>query len=153
TSFLPAPAKSSTAHDTLGPHTAKWDYRSANGELLACVYRYDTPDGKQYRPWDVRGRAMRMPEPRPLYNLPALHPTDTVVLVEGEKCVDALMQVGIVATTAMGGAATALEKTDWSPLAGKTVIVWPDNDEAGARYAKALIPKLLSIGAKVERIS
>jgi len=153
TSFLPAPAKSSTAHDTLGPHTAKWDYRSANGELLACVYRYDTPDGKQYRPWDVRGRAMRMPEPRPLYNLPALHPTDTVVLVEGEKCVDALMQVGIVATTAMGGAATALEKTDWSPLAGKTVIVWPDNDEAGARYAKAVIPKLLSIGAKVERIS
>lgn len=76
-----------------------------------------------------------------------------MVLVEGEKCVDALMQVGIVATTAMGGAATALEKTDWSPLAGKTVIVWPDNDEAGARYAKALIPKLLSIGAKVERIS
>lgn len=153
TSFIPAPSKSSATHDTLGPHTAKWDYRSADGELLACVYRYDTPDGKQYRPWDVRGRAMRMPEPRPLYNLPALHPTDTVVLVEGEKCADALVSVGIVATTAMGGAATALDKTDWSPLAGKRVIVWPDNDEAGARYAKAVIPKLLSIGAKVERIS
>ncbi|WP_448506105.1 AAA family ATPase [Immundisolibacter sp.] len=151
-SFIPAPAKSSAAHDTLGPHTAKWDYRSANGELLACVYRYDTPEGKQYRPWDVRARAMRMPEPRPLYNLSAIATADAVVLVEGEKCADALMQRGIVATTAMGGAATALDKTDWSPLAGKTVIVWPDHDEAGARYANAVIPKLQSIGARVRRI-
>jgi hypothetical protein len=62
------------------------------------------------------------------------------------------MQLGIVATTAMGGAATSLAKTDWSPLAGKTVIVWPDNDEAGAKYANAVIPKLLGVGARVRRI-
>jgi len=153
TSFIPAPAKSLAAHDTLGPHTAKWDYRSADGELLACVYRYDTPEGKQYRPWDVASRAMRMPDPRPLYNLPAVASANTVVLVEGEKCADVLMQVGIVATTAMGDAATTLNKTDWSPLAGKTVIVWPDHDEAGARYANAVIPKLLGVGAKVRCIS
>ena len=35
TSFIPAPAKSSAAHDTLGPHTAKWDYHSTDGKLLA----------------------------------------------------------------------------------------------------------------------
>jgi len=151
-SFIPAPAKSSAAHDTLGPHTAKWDYRGTDGELLACVYRYDTPEGKQYRPWDVTTRQTRMPDPRPLYNLPAVAKADTVVLVEGEKCADALMHIGIVATTAMGGAATAITKTDWSPLAGKTVIVWPDHDEAGARYANAVIPKLLGIGARVRRI-
>src|SRR5690606_41114513 len=87
------------------------------------------------------------------YHLPAVAKADTVVLVEGEKCADALMQLGIVATTAMGGAATALAKTDWSPLAGKTVIVWPDNDDAGARYANAVIPTLLGIGARVRRIS
>jgi 5S rRNA maturation endonuclease (ribonuclease M5) len=153
TSIIPAPAKPSAAHDTLGPHTAKWDYHSADGELLACVYRYDTPAGKQYRPWDVASRQTRMPDPRPLYHLPAVAKADTVVLVEGEKCADALMQLGIVATTAMGGAATALAKTDWSPLAGKTVIVWPDHDEAGAKYVNAVIPKLLNIGAKVRRIS
>jgi hypothetical protein len=44
-SFIPVQVKSSAAHDTLGPHTAKWDFRSADGELLACVYRYDTPEG------------------------------------------------------------------------------------------------------------
>ena len=43
----------SRAYDDLGPHTGKWDYLAADGSLLACVYRHDTPSGKQYRPWDV----------------------------------------------------------------------------------------------------
>ncbi|WP_234305464.1 AAA family ATPase [Diaphorobacter sp. J5-51] len=152
--MVSAPAvHTSRAYDDLGPHTGKWDYLAADGSLLACVYRHDTPTGKQYRPWDVRARAMRMPEPRPLYNLPAIATADAVVLVEGEKCADALMQLGIAATTGMGGAATAIDKTDWMPLAGKTVAVWPDHDEAGARYAAAVIQKLASIGATVRRVS
>ncbi|GAB4531661.1 MAG: hypothetical protein Tsb0024_00170 [Ruegeria sp.] len=152
--FASAPVlHTSRAYDDLGPHTGKWDYLAADGSLLACVYRHDTPSGKQYRPWDVRARAMRMPEPRPLYNLPAIAAADAVVLVEGEKCADALMQLGIVATTAMGGAATAIDKTDWTPLAGKTVAVWPDHDEAGARYTDAVIQKLLRIGATARRVS
>ena len=152
--IAPAPAvRSAAAYDDLGPHTGKWDYVGTDGQLLACVYRYDTPTGKQYRPWDARARAMRMPEPRPLYNLPAVAASEAVVLVEGEKCADALMQLGIVATTAMGGAAAAIDKTDWAPLAGKTVAVWPDHDEAGARYADAVIPKLIHTGAKVRRVS
>ncbi|GAB4477672.1 MAG: hypothetical protein OHK0018_08570 [Erythrobacter tepidarius] len=142
----------SRAYDDLGPHTGKWDYLAVDGSLLARVYRHDTPNGKQYRPWDVRARAMRMPEPRALYKLPAIATADAVVLFEGAKCVDALMQRGIVATTAMGGAATAIDKTDWTPLAGKTVAVWPDHDEAGARYAAAAIQKLTSIGASVRRV-
>ena len=149
-----APAlHTSRAYDDLGPHTGKWDYLAADGSLLACVYRHDTPTGKQYRPWDVRARAMRMPEPRPLYNLPAIAASNDVVLVEGEKCADALMHLGITATTAMGGAATAIEKTDWTPLADKTVVVWPDHDEAGSRYADAVIARLRQIGAKVRRVA
>lgn len=139
--------------DDLGPATAKWNYHDANGKLLACVYRYDPPGGKQYRPWDVASRSMRMPEPRPLYNLPAIVASNDVVLVEGEKYADALTHLGITATTAMGGAATAIEKTDWMPLAGKTVVVWPDHDEAGSRYAEAVIPRLRQIGAKVRRVT
>ncbi|MFZ5534132.1 MAG: AAA family ATPase [Pseudomonadota bacterium] len=152
--IAPTPVvRTAVAHDDLGPHTGKWDYLGADGQLLACVYRYDTPTGKQHRPWDARAHAMRMPEPRPLYNLPAIAASDAVVLVEGEKCADALMQLGIVATTAMGGAATAIDKTDWTPLVGKTVAVWPDHDDAGARYTDAVIPKLIHIGAKVRRVS
>jgi DNA primase len=46
----------------------------------------------------------------------------------------------------MGGASTTIGKSDWTPLAGKTVAVWPDHDEAGARYADAVIPKLGKTG-------
>ncbi|WP_375695573.1 hypothetical protein, partial [Bartonella sp. AC66GZZY] len=39
--------------DELGPHTAKWDYLDGDGKLIACFYRYDTADGKEFRSWDV----------------------------------------------------------------------------------------------------
>lgn len=148
-----ASQRSSVALDDLGPATARWNYLSADGQLLACVYRYDPPSGKQYRPWDAQARATRMPAVRPLYNLPEIASAEALVLVEGEKCADALMQLGIVATTAMGGAAAAIDKTDWSPLAGKTVAVWPDHDEAGAKYAEAIIPKLQAMGVNVRRVT
>ena len=45
--------------DELGPYTAKWDYVGLDGELIACVYRYDPPTGKEFRPWDVRARMWR----------------------------------------------------------------------------------------------
>ena len=123
--------------DELGPYTAKWDYVSADGELIACVYRYEPPSGKEYRPWDVRARMWRAPDPRPLYNLPALVQARQIVLVEGEKCAEALIKAGFTATTAMNGAKAPVEKTDWRPLAGKSVLIWPDRDAPGWDYAEA----------------
>ncbi|RMG34777.1 MAG: hypothetical protein D6720_08520, partial [Gammaproteobacteria bacterium] len=122
--------------DDLGPWTAKWDYRDADGQLIACVYRFDPPAGKEYRPWDVRARLWRAPNPRPLYNLPAVTRAREVVLVEGEKAADALVREGIVATTAMNGARAPVDKTDWSPLAAKDVLIWPDRDPPGWDYAE-----------------
>jgi DNA primase len=121
--------------DDLGPATARWDYLDVTGNLIACVYRYDTPDGKEFRPWDVKARRHKAPDPRPLYNQPGIVTSSQVVLVEGEKCADALMAMGICATTAMNGANAPTQKTDWSPLAGKHILIWPDNDEAGKAYA------------------
>jgi putative DNA primase/helicase len=42
-----------------------------------------------------------------------------------------------------------IDKTDWSPLAGKTVIIWPDNDAPGFEYAKAVSARLTSLGCTV----
>ena len=53
----------------------------------------------------------------------------------------------------MQGARAPIEKTDWSPLAGKTVIIWPDNDEPGLIYAKNVSIKLASIGCMVKLVS
>jgi hypothetical protein len=42
----------------------------------------------------------------------------------------------VLATTS--GAADSAGKTDWRALAGRSVTLWPDNDEAGRRYADAV---------------
>ena len=123
--------------DDLGKATAKWDYVDAAGKLIAIVYRYDPPgQKKEFRPWDVKRKKAAPPNPRPLYNQNAMLNSDQVVLVEGEKCAKALIDAGICATTAMFGANAPVDKTDWSPLAGKAVIIWPDKDKPGWSYAE-----------------
>ena len=102
---VPRSKKQSAPVDELGPATAKWDYLDANGKLLAVVYRYDPPGGKkQFRPWDAKRHKMAPPDPRPLYNQPGMVSAAQVVLVEGEKCAQALIDAGVNATTAMHGA-------------------------------------------------
>ncbi|WP_247417814.1 hypothetical protein, partial [Ralstonia pseudosolanacearum] len=134
--------------DDLGPETAKWDYLDTAGRLIGVVYRYDPPGrGKEFRPWDAKRRRMAPPDPRPLYNQPGLASATQVVLVEGEKCAQALIDAGIVATTAMHGANAPVEKTDWSPLAGKAVLIWPDRDKPGWEYAANAAQAILSAGA------
>ncbi|MBS4038055.1 MAG: hypothetical protein KGZ46_07910 [Hydrogenophaga sp.] len=135
--------------DELGPATAKWDYLDAAGHLIAVVYRYDPPgQKKQFRPWDAKRRKMAPPDPRPLYNQPGMSSTAQVVLVEGEKCAQTLIDAGIVATTAMHGANAPVDKTDWSPLSGKAVLIWPDRDKPGWEYATQAAQAILSAGAK-----
>ena len=134
--------------DELGPATAKWDYQDASGKLIAVVYRYDPEPGrKEFRPWDVRRRKMAPPDPRPLYNQPALLKADQVILVEGEKCAQALIDMGVCATTAMHGANAPVDKTDWSPLTGKHVLIWPDRDKPGWQYADHASQAILKAGA------
>ncbi|CAM5220324.1 hypothetical protein CDEF62S_00623 [Castellaniella defragrans] len=134
--------------DDLGPVTAKWDYQDAQGRLIAVVYRYDPPGcRKEFRPWDAIRRKMAAPEPRPLYNQPEMLAAEEVILVEGEKCAQALIDVNFVATTAMNGAKAPVEKTDWAPLAGKAVILWPDRDKPGWEYATTAAQAALAAGA------
>ena len=146
---VPKARKQNVPVDELGPATAKWDYLDAAGHLLAVVYRYDPPgQKKQFRPWDAKRRKMAPPDPRPLYNQPGIASAAQVVLVEGEKCAQALIDMGIVATTAMHGANAPTDKTDWSALSGKAVLIWPDRDKPGWEYATQAAQALLSAGAK-----
>ncbi len=69
--------------DDLGKPTAKWDYFDKNNKLIACVYRYDTEDGKEFRVWDVKNRKAKSPDPRPLYNIPEIISARKIVIVEG----------------------------------------------------------------------
>ena len=137
--------------DELGPYTGKWDYLDKDGSLLVCIYRYDPPgQKKQFRPLDVKTRKWQAPiDNRPLYNLPGIMSASDVVFVEGEKTAQALIDVGITATTSMHGSNGPVNKTDWSPLAGKRVLLWPDKDKAGWSYAEAVSMAARTAGAIV----
>jgi putative DNA primase/helicase len=70
------------------------------------------------------------------YASPTARPDTHVLVVEGEKAADAAKAIfpDMVAVTSQGGS-KASDKSDWSPMRGRNVIVWPDKDQAGADYA------------------
>jgi len=126
-----------------GPHAATWAYHDAEGEVVGMIVRWDTADDKDIRPvsrtaqgWVIAGMA----EPRPLYRLPELlgRPDERVYVCEGEKAADAAATIDLLATTSAHGSKSA-KKTDWTPLAGRRVVILPDNDAAGRRYAKEVV--------------
>ena len=123
---------------------AKYVYRDKAGRKVCEVNRWALSNGK--KTFAVPGG---MPSPRPLYGLDRWHASEAVVIVEGEKCVDALASVGIDATSLMGGANTSVEKTDLTPLAGKTVVLWPDADDPGRKLMAGLEGPLRAIGCTV----
>jgi len=121
--------------------SARWAYHDAASEPVGVIVRWDQPDGKDIRPvarngdgWKIGG----MPEPRPLYRLPDLASAKRVYVAEGEPCAEAARSLGLVATTSPHGSKSA-DKADWSPLAGKEVVILPDNDPPGRAYADAVV--------------
>ena len=127
-------------HPKAGTPTAQYIYRDENGKAVLVANRFDKPDGKFFLPYDPQAEAWKAPEHRPLYRLDELvtaNDNRPVILTEGEKCADALSALGYVSTTTFGGANGA-HKTDLSALKGRNVILWPDKDEPGAKYANGL---------------
>lgn len=133
---------------TLGEPSALWTYRDADGSPVGIVARWQQGDRKEYRPaWLIDGAwQLTYPKRRPLYALPQVvgDAGPRVYVAEGEKAADALNALGLVATTSPGGAKAA-ERADWSPLAGREVVILPDADEAGRTYAEQVRSKLATL--------
>lgn len=128
---------------------AEWDYFTGDGQYIGSVQRYEDSNAKKtIRPFNkITGQYKAHPEPRPLYNQPGISKSDTVVICEGEKCAQTLIDSGVCATTAMMGATAPTDKTDWSPLINKKVLIWPDNDDVGKKYAINCAEAALLAGA------
>ncbi|TVQ32987.1 MAG: DUF3987 domain-containing protein [Phycisphaeraceae bacterium] len=139
-----------------GVPSSKWIYLAAQGEPAGIVLRWDKDAGaKDILPLSRIGDAWAltaMPTPRPLYNLAAIADDERVYVCEGEKAADAAIVCGMVATTSAGGACGAA-KSDWSPLAGKDVVILPDNDESGENYADNVVDLVLGAGARSVRVA
>ena len=87
-----------------------------------------------------------------MFNLPDLvsKPKAPVVICEGEKAAEAAAPIfpSSIATTSSGGAGAAA-KTDWTPLAGRSILIWPDHDAAGEKYAREVAAILAALDCSV----
>ena len=128
-----------TAEGGLAGYIVRWDppqaeERPCRKEIIPYVYVQDQQGNQK---WKGKGFAT----PRPLYNLCEIlsRPQDIVLIGEGESVAEAGKRLfpDFVSTTSMQGS-QAPGKTDWSPLKGRDVIISPDFDAAGQRYAAAV---------------
>ncbi|MCK5563662.1 MAG: hypothetical protein KAJ07_00310 [Planctomycetes bacterium] len=90
------------------------------------------------------------PEPRPLYGLERLdqNPDAPVLIVEGEKCVDAAHRLlPTYNVLSWPGGTKAFSKADWGPLRDKKVLIWPDADEPGVDTMALVASKMLDVSA------
>ena len=129
--------------------TATYNYHKEDGSLGFTVERYDRDGTKSFsilnakrerkKPRLANSLVYRYPEV-----LAAAQRGDPVFIVEGEKCVDRIINIGFVATCCAGGSGA------WSPThaatlpEGVAVILIPDADASGLNYA-------MSVGCSMRR--
>lgn len=128
----------------LGTPAQVWHYHNSTGEIVAAAIRFNQADGgKEFRPvsrdgsdWILKAPASPRPLHR-LHELASLPPEARVYVCEGEKAADAACELGLPATTSFGGSQAA-NLSDWTPLAGRDVVILPDHDAAGKKYGDAV---------------
>ncbi len=130
-----------------------YDYVDAAGRLLFQKVRYEPKGFSLRRPdgndgWIYNRQGVHAV----LYRLPAVQRAisegATVYVVEGEKDVETLESLGLVATCNADGAAKEGQSPKWGKreaqqLLGATcVVVIPDNDDAGVAHGQAIVRSL-----------
>jgi len=157
---VPADAPKPTfRHYKHGQPVETWAYRDAHGNVLFHTARFElSPTEKEVLPhtlWRNSSGGLvwkwkATPAPRPLYGLDRLasRPEAPVLVTEGEKCADAATRCfpEMVVVTSQGGHAAA-KQSEWEPLRGRPVTVWPDADVPGERYAHDVARLAQSAGA------
>lgn len=123
---------------------AQYDY--GNGYVIE---RRRTDTGKTVRPV----RAGITPDVRPLWTPPGsktIAESPVVMLCEGEKTADALVRLGAPCAATWPGGTNGVDKADYGPLQGRTVVIVPDNDEPGQKALAVLTGLLEPIAASVK---
>ena len=147
---------------------AQWCYRNPAGAQLFWVQRLCLGQGGRkaflqrvwleggwHRPSRRDAFSCEWPAPRPLYGLPALgqRPEATVLVVEGEATAEAaalLFPELVVISWANG--TNAIAKTDWHPLAERSVTLWPDADAPGRKAMARLAALLAELGCQLQLV-
>ena len=123
-------------------NTITYEYRTEDGSLAYRKQRYEFSDGsKSFGFFQPNGEKGRGGQSYP-YNLTDVLNAETVYFCEGEKCVEAIKKAGRVATSLDAGANSKWQNEYNAYFEGKNVIILPDNDEPGLKYAFSIKKEL-----------
>ncbi|MBX5020445.1 CHC2 zinc finger domain-containing protein [Rhizobium lentis] len=132
-------------------------YRRLDGSLFGYVLRHELSDGGKETPMvmfvclpDGTETWCRFPfpKPRPLYGVESIGDRQ-VLVVEGEKCRDKLRRTSGRTVASWAGGTQGVKHADWTPLASRDVIIWPDFDGPGLAAALEIAAILAGLGARV----
>ena len=142
--------------------TGEWQYVDEHGSVLFVKQRFKTSDtkGKTYKllrvmPDNTRQASMQGARVIP-YRLSdvleAKLQSKPVFLCEGEKAADALASIGVFTSTSHTGAGSwpAANSTWFTDL---NIVLVPDNDQPGYRYASLVASALLPIAKSVRLLA
>jgi AAA domain-containing protein/Toprim domain-containing protein len=127
-----------------------YDYTDEAGQILFQAVRYEPKDFRQRRP-DGSGWIFNLDGVRRVpYRLPelieAVANERSVFIVEGEKDVDALWELGIPATSNPAGAGKWRDEYSQHFCGAEKVYVIPDNDKPGREHAQQVVESLTRAG-------
>ena len=155
TRWTPAPARPTPPRDPNAPKPtiAKvYQYHDAlGGDVFQVVrlipksfrQRHIGPDGKWI--WNMDG------VDRVLYRLPQVLKAQVVAICEGEKDADTAVALGLCGTTNVGGGGKWLDGYT-ETLAGKDVLIFPDNDTAGEKHKEKVFESVATVAKSVKVI-
>ena len=133
-----------------------YTYTDADGAPLYFVDRYEQTgaDGKRDKTFVQRSQTAENLNgvKRVLYNLPAVVKSDRVFIVEGEKDVETMRRLNLVATTNSGGG-KYWEADFNAAFKNKEVVIIPDNDEVGHAHAASLLAQIKPLAKSVKVVN
>ena len=160
-SFKAPPSEEKRAVKSL---TAEYVYTDSNEEPKYKVQRFEWEDNgerkKEMLPMRLQGKkwiAGYKEVERFLYRLPevkkAISEGQTVFFVEGEKCVEIVRNLGYIATTISGGSNAWVKPHTLNyikELFGVNLVIMPDNDTAGKRFAELVASDLAPVAGTIK---
>jgi len=132
-------------------------YMNMNRDKIAVKTIYKKPDGSKTARWEryegntlvknLNGLQM------PLYHVYKLTDnTKPVFIVEGEKDVETMENLGYIATTSPNGAGSKWKESYTECINGFDVIILADNDEIGLKHATNIAENIIQTARSVKLV-
>ena len=122
--------------------TDAWKYQNTKGESVTVTRQRGKGTPCRRHPKGIKGPYLPL-------DLDKLDKSKPIVIVEGERCRDAVLKNTTYQATSWISGAKNWDKTDWTPLAGCHCILWRDYDEDGKRAMRGLMGGLHGMGCRI----